>query len=350
MASLSRPAILATLVGVQGSSYRRPGARLLLDEGGPRLGAVSGGCLEADLQERVATILASGHPRLLTYDLGSELDLLWGTGMGCEGVAEVLLEPLAHGQPWVRFCLDRLSHRQSCALATVLEHPGHPLGTRFVLGEDGTGLLPDERELRVDLRMAARKVLATGRPETLRAEDQRILVEPLLPPFALWIYGAGEGARPLARMAKEAGWETAVLDHRPALANAQRFPEADHLRPGPPSRTLADLRLDRRSAAVVMSHILVRDKEAVSAFLRSGASYVGLLGHRARGARILRELQDEGLVLTEAMARSLHTPAGLDLGGDTPQAIALSILAEAQAVLGGRTARSLKEGVGAIHR
>jgi xanthine/CO dehydrogenase XdhC/CoxF family maturation factor len=358
--SLQEPAVLATLVQVKGSSYRKPGARMVMRAGGSRTGVISAGCLEADLQARVAKVLSSGAPQLAAFDLGSELDLVWGTGMGCQGRADVLLEAMAPGPeaPWMTLCTQLLESRRTGVLATVFGARGDTVpirvGDHFVLDEDGPGLLPAPGPFAEALGGVLHQALAQGSPTNLTlpagAGELDLLIEPILPPFALWLFGAGEHARPLAHLAKELGWFLGLVDHRPALATAERFPEADRIIVGHPPCSLQGLPLDGRSAALVVSHVYDKDRQAVAALLQHPLGYLGLQGNRTRCARILKELLEEGLVLTEAQRQIMHFPAGLDIGAESPEAIALSMLAEIQASLSRHGGGSLRDRAGSIHQ
>lgn len=306
---------LATLVGVEGHSYRRPGARLLMSAEGPRTGALSGGCLEADVYARWRE--DPDRPRLVRYDLRGDLDLVWGTGSGCEGVAEVMVETLDPAAPWLAFVEACLHGRRTGWLRTELAEPG--LGTR-AWGD------------------------ASGAPAGG-------FLERLEPAIQLWILGAGEDARPLARMAQVLGWRVGVADPRPAFATRERFPAADMVRAGPFRTLVPDLGLDARSAAVLLTHHYARDLEALRLLLPSAAGYVGVMGHRLRGDRLLAELEAEGLEVTAAQRTRLHHPVGLDLGGDGPEAVALAILAEVQAAMSERRPLPLRErGTGLLAR
>ncbi len=359
LASLQEPAVLATLVRVKGSSYRKPGARMLMRKGGGRTGVISAGCLEADLQARVTSVLGQGIPQLATFDLGSDLDLVWGTGMGCQGRADVLLEAVAPDStaPWMTLCAQLLEGRRSGVLATVFAVRGESgsvkAGSHFVLDCAGPGLLPPPGAFADALVAALKQALAQGSPTSVTlpsgAGEVDLLLEPILPALALWIIGAGEHAQPLARLAKELGWFLGVVDHRPALATAERFPEADRIVVGHPPASLEGLPLDDRSAALVVSHVYDKDRQAVAALLQQPLGYLGLQGNRRRCAKLLKELQDEGLVLTEAQRQFMHFPAGLDLGGESPEAIALSMLAEIQATFAQRAGGSLRDRSGSIH-
>ncbi len=357
--SLQEPAVLATLVRVKGSSYRKPGARMVMRSGGGRTGVISAGCLEADLQARVKAALGQGAPQLATFDLGSDLDLVWGTGMGCQGRAEVLLEALspAVAAPWMTLCKQLLEERRSGVLATVFAVRGDSgpvkAGNHFVLDCEGAGLLPPPGPFAEALRAALQGALAQGSPTSatlpMGAGEVDLLIEPILPVFALWIFGAGEHAQPLARLAKELGWFLGIVDHRPALATPERFPEADRIVLGHPPGSLHGLPLDGRSAALVVSHVYDKDLQAVATLLRQPLGYLGLQGNRLRCAKILQEVQEQGLVLTETQRQIMHFPAGLDLGAESPEGIALSMLAEIQATFAQRAGGSLRDRSGSIH-
>jgi xanthine/CO dehydrogenase XdhC/CoxF family maturation factor len=238
------------------------------------------------------------------YDLRGDADLVWGSGSGCEGVLDILVEPIPALPEWMTWIERAWASRTPLTLHTNLSPDG--LGRRSLSGQ------PDS---------------PAGFTETL------------IPPMALWILGASDDSRPLVRLAKELGWFVGLLDHRPAFARPERFPEADAVLSGHPERTLPTLSLDARSAVVLMTHHYAKDLEALRLLLPSAAGYLGLLGSRARGAKLLEALAAEGL----RGDTRLHTPVGLDLGAETPEAIALAILAEIQAASTGRSGHSLRD-------
>ncbi len=298
------PLALATLVGVEGASYRRPGARLLLGPDGPLRGSLSGGCLEGDIQARAAEVLAAGHPRLMQYDLRGDADLVWGSGSGCEGLLDILVEPLPGFPEWMAWVEQAQKQRASITIHTDLS--GERLGRRSMSNQSGD--------------------FTSG------------FIERFDPPPALWIMGASDDSRPLVRMAKELGWFVGLQDHRPAFARLERFPDADQVLAGHPAQVLRSLTLDSRSAVVLMTHNYAKDLESLRLLLPSEAGYLGLMGSRARGKKLVGELAAEGL----RPDHRLHTPVGLDLGADTPETIALAILAEIQAGLTGRSGQALR--------
>lgn len=311
-----QPAALATLVKVEGSSYRRPGARLLLLPDDTRIGSISGGCLEEDVMERARRVLATGNPELAVYDTTAENDLVWGVGLGCQGVVRIFIEQVSPIRPdWVAALRANLHERRDTALSVDYTGPA-PRGTRLTVAA-GTG--------------------------------EESFCETVPAPPALIICGAGDDAQPLARLAKQTGWHVTVADARAAYATAHRFPEADRIIAHPINVITAGLRLDVRTFAVVMTHRYADDREFLRALLPHDFPYLGQLGPRVRTDRLLNDLKADGLTLTDAQLAKLHAPVGLDLGGSTPETVALAILAELQTRLTGRTLGHLRDHPGPIH-
>jgi len=313
-------AVLATLVTVEGSSYRRPGARLLLTADGRRLGSISGGCLEEDVLVRARTVGQTGRPEVVVYDTSSENDLVWGVGLGCHGVVQVLLEKLPAQPAWLPALAANLEARRPTDLAVVWRAAGSkPLGTQ----------------------------LAADLP-ALPAEAG-VFRQTIAPPVSLVVFGAGDDAQPLVRLAKEIGWHVTVADPRAAFATAERFPAADILLVGPAAGLAAQAAPGPDALAVVMTHHYVHDVPLMRALLARPLVYLGLLGPRKRAEKITADLAAEGFDLTPAMRARLHAPVGLDLGAETPEEVALAILAEMQATLARRDARPLRDRVRPIH-
>jgi len=314
------PGVLATLVGVEGSSYRRPGARLLWFPDGAWAGSVSGGCLESDLFERARAVLAGGRPEAAVYDTTAENDLVWGTGTGCHGRVRVLLEPLPAARPaWLEALRANQAAQRDTALAVVHGGSALPLGTRLAAelpaGPDGALVFRDE----------------------------------VPAPASLVVFGAGDDAQPLVRFAAELGWHVTVVDARPAYATAERFPSAAAVVVAAAAEALARVAPGPRAFAVVMTHRYRDDAALLHALVARPLSYLGVLGPRARTERLLEEVRRAGrAVPPEARAR-LFAPVGLDLGGETPAAIALAVLAEMQAHRAGRTPGFLRDRAGPIH-
>ncbi len=319
LADESEATVLATLVSVEGSSYRRPGARLIVRSDGSRVGSISGGCLEEDVIARAHEVSRTGTSDAVIYDTTSENDLVWGVGLGCHGIVRVFLERLPRRPVWVQALADNFAARRPTPLVVVHAGGGAgPLGTR----------------------------LATGNEPR---DPANIFLDTVAPPTALAIFGAGDDAQPLARMAKELGWQVTVADPRPAFASAARFPSADRLVSASADELVARLAPGPDALAVVMTHHYVHDVPILRELLSRPLAYVGLLGPRKRAEKILTDLETQGANVTREVRQRLHAPVGLDLGADAPEQVALAILAEMQATLAGRNAKPLRERTRPIH-
>ena len=350
---------LATLVKASGSTYRRPGARMLILEDGGSAGSVSGGCLERDLIEKGQVAARKGESILVTYDTSAEEDIVFGVGLGCKGAVHILVEPLRPGsaaEELIRFIENIFHRRHSGAVATVFQIRGDVqvrLGDRWMLDSDGTvsGRLDDEG-LRAKINAATVEALSSNRSRTMEFElpggEVEVFVEVMHSPAPMVIFGAGYDAYPLLRLAKEVGFHVTVADARPAYAQATQFPEADAVVVVRPEE-IATLGLNQRTAAVIMSHNYLTDFGFLQAVLPLNLRYLGLMGPRARTLKMLQELQEAGLETSEDLLRKIHNPVGLDIGAENPEQIALSILAEIQAVIAGRPGGLLREKKGPIH-
>ena len=342
--------VLATLVAVRGSHYRKPGARMLL-AGAESTGVLSGGCLEGDLAERAARVLTRGTPEVVEYDLTRAGDALWGFGLGCAGVVTVLLEPLPAAAPHgpLAFAERCLARRERGALATLFavtqETAGAAPGAWLALDAAGTisGDLAPALAERVlsDLRAVLDGAATRGVELAWGDGSARALLEPVEPPVSLVLCGAGRDAVPMATAARALGWEVTLVDLQGLAATAERFAGVERVLGGP-VRGLADrLLLAPRAAAVVMTHRYLDDLALLEELLPLPFGYLGLLGPRARRERLLDDLAARGVVPSPTVRARLFGPAGLDLGSETPAEIALAVLAEALAVLGGRPAPSV---------
>ncbi|MDF1504534.1 XdhC/CoxI family protein [Roseisolibacter sp. H3M3-2] len=339
--------VLATVVRVVGSSYGGVGARMLARVDGTTVGLVSGGCLESDLAEHARRVHAAGRAEVVAYDTRADDDAVWGLGLGCNGLVEVLLQPLdADVAARVAARLGRsLAGDAPAVLATVAgsRDAAMRVGTQALLGEGDAAWA-----LAADAHRAA--ALANGR-RGLVAEvgDVDVAFEVVVPATRLLVCGSGPDAVPVVRLAVNLGWDVTVADHRPlAHARPERFAGARVVSCADASRIAEAVDVRASTAAVVMSHHFARDTEYVGALLAAGARYVGVLGPRSRTDRMLAELATRGAPLDGADER-LFGPIGLDVGGDGPEAIALAIVAEASAVASGRAGGSLRDRRAPLH-
>jgi xanthine dehydrogenase accessory factor len=324
---------VATVVDIEGSAYRRPGARMLLTASGRRAGTVSGGCLEGEIAKKAWWLTEKGAS-LQRYSSFFDDDGDLPYGLGCGGTVIVLLE---RGEP-ARQVLDALrlsvAERRTSVIVTATD--SKTPGTQLVLREDGA--IAYARSAANDSLMeVAREALTRCTTGPLHGHVTGAFVEYIAPPPALWVFGAGDDAQPLVEFAATLGWHVLVADGRSQLARSERFPQA--------ARTMAlDAALAEvapEDAAVIMTHSYEQDRTALATLLRLGLKYLGILGPRARTERLVADVAPQvGLSAAQCLSR-LHSPVGLDLGAHFPAAIALSIAAELQAVLSGREPKTL---------
>jgi xanthine/CO dehydrogenase XdhC/CoxF family maturation factor len=332
--------VLATVVRVEGSTYRRAGARALLLPDDQLVGLISGGCLEGDLVLRARAVREAHEAVRVVYDHRGEDDLLWGLGLGCAGLVDVLLQPVSREAPGpIPRLREALSGAAPVALATVV-------------AREGEGAPPIGAELELEAAERA-DLLARGRARTRwrAGPDHRVelLEEVLGPPVPLLVFGAGPDAVPLVRMAAELGFAVRVVDPRPAQARAERFPEAVEVVCCAPEEAPARVEVTPRSVAVVMTHHYLHDRALLAFLLGTPARYVGVLGPKKRTEDLLRDLREQGIDVSPEALERVHGPAGLDLGADGPDEIALALLAETLAVLAGRPGGRLRDRKGPIH-
>lgn len=354
-----RACALATVVEVEGSAYRRPGARMLVTDDGQLTGAISGGCLEGDARQRARQALVRRQPTLVTYDTTDEEDPRHGLGPGCRGVVHILLEPLDFQDATNPLELLRsfVRHPETTVLATVFRCPSQAvggLGQRLLFTTDGqvSGPAPDSPDLAAQLRRFADHAFTTGQSmvcECLVAGGGtvRVFLELLRPALRLCVYGAGNDAQPLVRVAASLGWHVTVVDGRPRQAAAERFPEAAQvrvvsLREVPTLPLTADY-------AVLLTHNYAYDLAVLQRLLEAPTPYIGLLGARTKADRLLDELAQEIPNVEARLQGRLYSPVGLNLGAETPEEVALSIVAEVLAVRQGKPGNMLRHAQGPIH-
>ncbi|MCW3060633.1 MAG: xanthine dehydrogenase [Capsulimonas sp.] len=348
------PAALAMVVKTEGSAYRRAGARMLVRVDGSRVGAISGGCLEADVAERARLVMASGNSQYVRYDArGANGDLLFEAG--CDGAIGILIEPIERAAPSLDYLVQCMDIRKSGALATVFQMRGDGkqlLGMRLMM--DGGECITDieDSELIAAIQNDAREVIDDGVRRNCIYETARggyeVLMESPQTPVALVICGAASGAVPLARLAGQMGWRVTITDPRPDVFDSNSVPDAAFVT-APRERLLNTIVFDSRTAAVVMTHNYEWDLTLLTQMLPSPAGYVGLLGSRRRAQRVWSDLHYARLELTPEQRDRFHSPAGLDIGSETPEEIALSIVAEIQAAMSRRAGGALRDRPGAIH-
>jgi xanthine/CO dehydrogenase XdhC/CoxF family maturation factor len=304
----------------------------LIAANGDFQGLVSGGCLEGDLAERARKAVSAHRATPVTYDLRDEADELWGLGIGCNGLIKVFLQPLYAADGYEPFATiaECMFAGTPAAVATVIEAPSAEFapGGATLVRRGGTTLSFGVPSAWIE-PLAARcdEVLRTGRAAYADTEGLGVLCAPIKGVRRLLVLGAGLDAIPLVRLATDLGWIVTVADHRPAYTQRAGFAVADAIHTIDAAALGRTLDLDAYDAIVVMSHHLATDQVYLSQLGVVRANYIGVLGPPARKQRLLSALADRGGTLRA----KLKGPVGLDIGADSPESIALSIVAELQA-------------------
>jgi xanthine dehydrogenase accessory factor len=353
-------AALATVVRVVGSAYRRPGARMLVLSDGRTFGSISGGCLESDVAIRSQALIDQGVSSVLQYStMGSDDDIIFGLGVGCNGSVEILVEPLAipESLETLKLLDGYLEERRPFVLGTLFGGAGNDdsrLGRVVVLHDDGAEMLHGFTGSFTDQVLSlARRVYDLGCSETVSITDHSrrydLFFEFVEPPIKLIVCGAGSDSIPVSSIAKQVGWHVEIVDHRPEYALSTRFPEADKVVCGGAEEIERHINGCVKTAILIMTHNYSRDLEYLRRSIVSDVEYIGLLGPKQRTLRLLQELKTEGVAYTSEQFARLHAPVGLDIGAESEQEIALSVVSEVQAAMSSRRGGFLRDKSGPIH-
>lgn len=348
---------LATVVHVEGSSYRRPGARMLIEDDGQLTGAISGGCLEGDALRKALLVITERRSRLVTYDTMDDDDAKFGVGLGCNGIIQVLIEPINEADPNnpIKYLKSINEKRQASILVTLcsLKDKKNPqYGTCLLLKEDGD-IIDDTKVLRDVLLADASEALATQASSfknyISNDHDLTAFIEVIKPPVSVIIIGAGNDVMPVVDIAKILGWEATVIDGRANYAKKERFASACSVLVAKPEKALEQIAIDEYTVFLLMTHNYNYDKAMLVQLLQKNVSYIGMLGPKKKRERILDELKDEGIIFTDQQLSALHSPVGLDIGAETSEEIALSILSEIKAMFADKDVQSLRKIKEVIH-
>jgi xanthine dehydrogenase accessory factor len=310
-----RQAALATVADVKGSSYRKLGASLLLTEGGTRVGSVSGGCLETDIARKAFWWLADRDFYLKTYDTRSADD---GFGLGCGGTISLLVERLTDNETNPLTVAQRVREvREPAVIATNIT--GADIGRRKIFW---TRAFDNTDQEVSSVQEKATRSARSGCSSVVSTDEGRVLLHAVEPPIHLVVCGGGFDAQPLVTFAAGLGWMITVVDQRADFAQPRRFPEAQRVFAVPQAEAMEEIRFDSRTALVIMTHSFAQDLFFLEQSAKLGLRYVGLMGARARTESLMAE------ATAIPSLESLHAPIGLDLGSETPEEIALAIVAE----------------------
>ncbi|MGZ4959946.1 MAG: XdhC family protein [Methylomonas sp.] len=329
--------VLATIVETFGSTYQKAGARMLISRDGGLTGLLGGGCFERDLTEHARSVFETSTARMVFYDMRSPDDEVWGLGLGCNGAVRIFLQLLTAADDFnpLNIMADAGDDHQPGTLVTICEseHPDFPVAHSLFLPASGS----ESHQLAPFPLTASPSIKPRFEAHAIGGRNIKTFYDPIQPPSHLLILGAGDDAMPLVRCAKALGWRVSVGDHRSAYLNESRFTQADLLLHVQPQVLGRHLNLNRFSASVLMTHNIDYDRRYLAALADSGIPFIGLLGPAHRRQHLLQSLGEVG----EQLRARLHGPVGLDIGAETPEEIALSIIAGIHAALKGRSGGQL---------
>lgn len=348
-----RKGVLATVIDVEGNAYRRPGAKMVIAEDGEGVGNITAGCLEDEILNLSKEVLEDGKPRVETYDLMEGDDDVWGLGIGCNGVVDILLEPLDETYLPVA---EAFEEGRDIGVITVLSSDEGPKSGSRAYYHPGTGLsgtsgFPDW--LVNAIEKPASKLTSLGRADTIQIETEEgtaeVFIDGVAAPPELVVFGTGHDVGPVVELAKKNDFRVTVVSFRGAGATEDKFPLADKVLSTSPAQVRENIDFDDKTYAVVMTHNFVDDRLAIDELVRTPVPYIGLMGPRERFEDMMDDFADEGRTFNDEELNKIYTPCGLDLGGGAPYQIAHSIVAEALVVHNGREPRHLRDREGPIH-
>ncbi len=350
---------MVAVVHVNGSSYRRPGARMMVTDDGELTGAISGGCLEGDALRKAMLVLSQQQSKLITYDTSDEGDATIGIQLGCEGVIQVLFEPIDPGNKNnpIQLLRKAVAFRQQSVLVTLVslqDKKNKQPGTCLLMEANGniSGEIPYaelQDAVMEDVQLVMQQQTSLFKNYEYKNISVTAFIEFLQPPVSLVVVGAGNDAIPMMQIADTLGWEVRVVDGRGTHAKPERFTAACQVLVSKPEKVLEQLAIDSQTVFVMMTHNYNYDLAMLKVLLQRKVIYIGILGPKKKLERMLDELRDEGIALTDEQLNSIYGPVGLEIGAETAEEIALSIIAEIKAVLSNKTGGSLRNKQDVIH-
>lgn len=345
---------MATVVRVRGSSYRSPGARMLILEDGKWVGSISGGCLEGDALRKARKVMTEKVAMTVTYDTTEESNQNLGIGLGCNGVIDVLIEPI-----------EQDSAYNPITLFTQFIHTSKPLGVATIFNGEG---IAEKMIINIDGELSSKftnkklnglvkndldTVFTSHKSEAktyIVQSDVEVFIELVQPTISVILFGGGFDARPVSQLAKSLGWEVSVTDECVAHIAPVFFPSADKLSLCERQFIDRDFNITPYTACVLMSHNYEYDRDVLRKLLNSETPYIGILGPRKRFDKMRDEFEQEGIQLSNEQLSKIHSPIGLDIGAEAPDEIAVSIIAEIQSKFSHRSGGFLKYRNGPIHQ
>lgn len=354
--SSNQKVALATVVKVDGSAYRRPGARMLVTESGELVGAISGGCLEGDALRKAQTVIFQQKSMVVTYDTTDEDDQKFGIGLGCNGIIQILIEPVDFDDPHNPIALlEMTSNKRSVSwivtMVSLENQRAEQIGTFGIFsGKEFVGKSEKVSEKLLDI--ISEKITYYSENQIFNNQnftesgDLFTFIEPVKPAIRLLLFGAGNDTIPVAKMADLMGWKVILLDGRKNHASKQRFPTVQEILVGPPDIVLQGVGFDPFTVALLMTHNFDYESVILEKLQTENLPYIGILGPRKKTQKLIERLEEKGVqVLTE----NLFAPLGLDIGAEGSEEIALSVMSEIRAVLNRKNPIHLREKDGPIH-
>jgi xanthine dehydrogenase accessory factor len=350
---------LATLVHLNGSSYRRPGARMIVDEEGKLTGAISGGCLEGDALRKAVFCIHTQRPKLVIYDTSDEEDATIGIQLGCSGIIQVLFEPIDENDPLnpIELLKKAIHKRQNTVLVTLYASQikkGDTVGTSLLLEDSGEFHNNSSFQFVPETLLLDIKETLTVKKSSFKSYQHNdntfnAFLSFISPPISLVIVGAGNDAIPLQSIAETLGWEVTIVDGRHTYAKIERFSSACQIIVSKPEKVLQQIPIDEKTVFVLMTHNYNYDYAILKALLGKNIPYIGALGPKKKLDNMITDLKAENIFLSEKQKNILYGPVGLELGAETPAEIALSITAEIMSVMNNKKGGSLRNILTEIH-
>lgn len=345
LSAQSVPLVMATVIETLGSTYRKAGARMLISRDGQFYGLIGGGCFEGDLYEHTQAVFADGEPRMLFYDMrATEEDAIWGLGLGCNGAVRILLQQLtADGaDPTIQRLASILERDGPGVLATVCDGNAADMSYDLSPSSPPSDCGDPGDTLADRLQAGARSVATLEQPDlrtvTMSGREVTVFYDYIRPAPRLLLLGAGADAQPILNLARQLDWRIVIADHRPAYAQADRFPGAELVLHAEPDTLRAQLADRHINAVVLMTHNINVDARFLEVLQDLPCQYLGLLGPASRHEQLFHMTGIDPAIFGQI----LHAPVGLDIGGASPESIALSLITEMHAVLHDRDARPLR--------
>jgi xanthine dehydrogenase accessory factor len=329
-----QPIALATVVQTWGSSPRRVGAKMALTASGQMCGSVSGGCVEGAVYETGLTVIKTGQPQLLHFGVSNET--AWDVGLACGGSIDVFVQRIE--REWYTTLHPIITSDHASVIVTVIRGPIDLLGRQLIVEDDDQTLGSIAPEVDREVWAAAQDVLCTGKSQrfTLSSpEPIEVFLDVIAPSPEIITVGGVHIAIALTQIAKVMGYRTTVVDPRGVFGTEARFPHVDRVIHAWPDEALKQISLSCLSAVVMLTHDPKLDDPALKIVLPSEAFYVGALGSRVTQEQRRQRMLAAGI--SETNLAKLHGPIGIDLGGQTPEEIALAVMAEIVAVRNGRS-------------